>query len=146
MTYVQRARKRRSMAHATIPGKNGTGFTLIELLLVLLLVAMLASLVTPVVTSSIGRAKESTLKENLYVLRKAIDDYYADTGKYPESLDDLFNKRYVRKIPRDPMTESKDTWVLVHADDNDGRGQAGIIDIHSGSEATGSDGLAYRDW
>lgn len=134
------------MTRVTRLGKPALGFTLIELLLVLLLVAMLASLVAPIVTSSIGRAKEAALKENLYVLRKAIDGYYADTGKYPESLDDLLNKRYVRKIPRDPITESKDSWILVRAEDSVGRGQVGIVDIRSGSETQGSDGIAYRDW
>lgn len=136
----------RLMERDTKTGRAGRGFTLIELLLALLLVALLASLVAPVVTGSIQRAKESTLKENLYVLRKAIDDYYADTGKYPAELDELVQKRYVRKIPRDPMTDSKDTWQLVRADSESGDDSNGIIDLRSGSDAAGSDGTAFKDW
>lgn len=136
----------RLMERNTKTGRAGRGFTLIELLLALLLVALLASLVAPVVTGSIQRAKESTLKENLYVLRKAIDDYYADTGKYPAELDELVQKRYVRKIPRDPMTDSKDTWQLVRADSEGGDDASGIIDLRSGSDATAIDGTAFKDW
>jgi general secretion pathway protein G len=122
------------------------GFTLIELLLVLLIVALLASLVAPVVTGSIQRAKESTLKEDLYVMRKAIDDYYADSGKYPELLSDLVTKQYLRRIPRDPLTESAETWVLVRSDGG------GIVDVRSGAPvpaeaAEGAPGeIPYSDW
>ncbi len=123
-----------------------TGFTLIELLFVLLIVALLASLVAPVVTNSIGRAKESTLKEDLKVMRKAIDDYYADTGKYPAELNDLVTKRYLRKIPVDPVTESRDTWKLVQAEDSKTGAAQGIIDVHSGSEEKASDETYYKDW
>lgn len=137
---------RHLMERDTKTGRAGQGFTLIELLLALLLVALLVSLVAPVVTGSIQRAKESTLKENLYVLRKAIDDYYADTGKYPAELDELVQKRYVRKIPRDPMTDSKDTWQLVRADSEGTDDASGIIDLRSGSDATASDGTAFKDW
>lgn len=123
------------------------GFTLIELLLVLLLVALLASLVGPVVTQGISRARESTLKEDLYQLRKAIDDYYADTGKYPPELEELVSKRYLRRIPIDPVTEKRDTWVLVRDDrDPSGSGGGGIIDIRSGSDQNATDGSVYKDW
>jgi general secretion pathway protein G len=120
------------------------GFTLIELLLVLLLVALLASLVGPVVTQGISRARESTLKEDLYQLRKAIDDYYADTGKYPPELEELVNKRYLRRIPIDPITEKRETWVLIR-DDADKSG-GGIIDVRSGSDQNATDGSAFKDW
>lgn len=121
--------------------KDG-GFTLIELLLVLFLVALLASLVTPVVSNSIHRARESTLKEDLHVLRKAIDDFYADTGKYPESLDVLVAKRYIRKVPIDPITERIDSWIIVRGQGNNG----GVIDVHSGSDKQSADGTRYQDW
>lgn len=121
------------------------GFTLIELLLVLLLIALLASLVTPVVTGSVQRAKDATLKENLFVLRKAIDDYYADTGAYPTDVEQLVKKRYIRKIPVDPVTERNDTWVWVKSDTEQGS-EAGIIDVKSGSDEKASDGSAYREW
>jgi len=116
-----------------------------ELLLVLLLVALLASLVTPVVTGGIQRARESTLKEDLYALRRAIDDYYADTGAYPAELEELVKKRYLRRIPPDPLTEKRDTWVLVRSED-DRAGKSGILDIRSGSQDKASDGSYFKDW
>jgi len=119
---------------------------LIELLLVLLLVALLASLVAPVVTQGISRARESTLKEDLYQLRKAIDDYYADTGKYPAELEELVNKRYLRRIPVDPITGKRDTWATVRDDESKSGGTAGIIDVRSGSDETAADGSAFKDW
>ncbi len=122
------------------------GFTLIELLLVLLLVALLASLVAPVVTGSIHRAKEATLKENVYTMRKAIDDYFADNGAYPAQLEDLVDKRYLRRLPIDPMTERRDTWILIRAGDEGSDKAGGIIDVQSGSDGQASDGTYYKDW
>jgi len=121
------------------------GFTLIELLLVLVLVALLASLVAPVVTGSIQRARESTLKADLYELRKAIDDHYADLGAYPAELDELVKKRYLRRIPVDPVTEKRDTWTLIRAEDDRAAGK-GILDIRSGSQERASDGTYFKDW
>jgi general secretion pathway protein G len=123
---------------------RGRGFTLIELLLVLLLVALLASLVAPVVTGGIQRARESTLKEDLYALRRAIDDHYADTGAYPGELEELVKKRYLRRVPTDPLTEKRDTWVLVRSDEE--KAGKGILDIRSGSQEQASDGSYFKDW
>ncbi len=120
------------------------GFTLVELLLVLLLVALLASLVAPVVTGGIQRARESTLKEDLYTLRKAIDEYYADMGAYPAELEELVRKRYLRRIPNDPLTEKRDSWVLVWSEDD--KAGKGILDIRSGSQERASDGSYFKDW
>lgn len=120
------------------------GFTLLELLFVLVIVALLAGVVGPMLINSISHAREAALKEDLHVLRKAIDDYYADNGKYPDELDVLADKRYLRGIPADPVTERSDTWVTVRADN--GRGTGGIIDVHSGSQLAASDGTFYRDW
>ena len=122
------------------------GFTLIEMLLVLMLIALLASLVTPVVTGGIQRARESTLRADLYALRKAIDDYYADTGTYPPELDELVTKRYLRRIPPDPVTESRDTWVLVRAEEDKAVKAAGILDVRSGSQDQARDGSHFKDW
>ena len=122
------------------------GFTLMELLLVMLLLALLASLAAPVVTGSIQRARESTLKEDLYALRKAIDDYYADTGAYPPELEELVTKRYLRRIPPDPLTEKRDTWVLVRSDEDKGAKSSGILDIRSGSQERATDGSYFKDW
>lgn len=120
------------------------GFTLLELLFVLLIVALLASIVGPVLIGSIGHARESTLKEDLYILRKAIDSYYADNGKYPDDLASLVDKRYLRGIPADPVTERRDTWIIVRTDN--GRAGGGIIDVRSGSELKANDGTPYREW
>jgi general secretion pathway protein G len=135
------------MDHITAIGKGycmsrNNGFTLVELLLVLFLVALLASLVMPVATRSVDQAKESALKEDLQVLRKAIDDYYANSGHYPQSLTQLVEKRYIRRIPADPLADRATNWVEVHTDDPGG----GISDIHSGAEGVASDGKPYREW
>jgi len=122
------------------------GFTLIEMLLVLMLVALLASLVTPVVTGGIQRARESTLRADLYALRKAIDDYYADTGAYPQELDELVTKRYLRRIPPDPVTDSRDSWVLVRAEEDKAAKGGGILDVRSGSPEQARDGTLFKDW
>jgi general secretion pathway protein G len=120
------------------------GFTLLELLLVMLLVSLLASLVAPVVVGGIQRARESTLKSDLYALRKAIDDYHVDNGSYPAELDDLVKKRYLRRIPPDPVTEKRDTWVIVRAEDE--AAGKGILDIRSGSPDKASDGSYFKEW
>lgn len=121
---------------------SSNGFTLVELLLVLFLVALLASLVMPVATKSVDQAKESALKEDLQVLRKAIDDYYANTGHYPQDLVQLVDKRYIRRIPIDPLVERATSWVEVRTDDPGG----GISDVHSGADGNASDGKPYREW
>lgn len=120
------------------------GFTLLELLFVMVIVALLAGIVGPMLIGSISRAKESTLKEDLRALRKAIDDYYADNGKYPADLSDLTEKRYLRGVPADPITERRDSWSLVRTPNK--KGADGIVDVHSGSELAASDGTFYRDW
>lgn len=120
------------------------GFTLIELLLVLTLIAMLAGLAVPVVSKSIQRSKAATLKEDLFVLRKTINDFYADHGSYPESLDDLVSQGYIRTIPVDPMTNSSDTWVTERATGEEGNG--GIKDIRSGHQGDAPDGTHYENW
>lgn len=122
--------------------RENRGFTLVELLLVLFVVALLASLVTPVVTGTIQRARESSLKEDLHVMRKALDDFYTDNGRYPESLKQLVEKRYLRKIPVDPFTENATTWIEIKGEEKD----AGVMDVRSGSEEKDADGVAYRDW
>lgn len=130
------------MGAGTVIGKcSKAGFTLIELLVVLALVAVLAAVVSPMVSQSVPRAKESALRENLYVLRKTIDDYYADKGKYPLKLEVLEQERYIRNIPLDPITKGE--WGLVYSDSQDIKG---IIDIHSTSTEIGSDGKIYESW
>ena len=121
------------------------GITYIELLIVLVIVALLAGLVTPVVTNSIQRAKESTLKHNLQVTRQAIDDYYADRGRYPPDLESLVKDRYLRNLPFDPITERHDRWVLEFRE-GDSVEELGIVDLKSGSEEISNQGTPYREW
>ncbi len=120
------------------------GFTLLELLFVLVIVALLASIVGPVMTGSIGHAREAALKQDLVVIRKAIDDYYADRGHYPVELSELVERHYLRFLPVDPVTERQDGWFVVHQETSKGAG--GVIDIHTRSDLKSSDGSAYRDW
>jgi len=117
-----------------------TGFTLIELLVVMALVAVLASFVAPMVATSVTHAKESALRENLHLLRKTLDDYYADKGVYPVSLTQLVNEHYLRNIPEDTVTNKE--WSVVYSDDT----PQGIIDIHSQSDELANDGTPYASW
>ena len=114
-----------------------------ELLVVLFLVTLLSSIVLPVINTSIQRAKESTLKENLFQIRKALDDFYTDNGQYPEELHDLVDRKYIRKIPEDSITESDD-WKLLYSDTSES-GQ-GIIDIKTRSEGAALDGSKLSEW
>lgn len=132
------------MAPNTATGSRA-GFTLVELLLVLLLVALLASIVAPTVTSGLQRSRESTLKHDLRVMRQALDDYYADHGRYPAALQDLVDERYIRRVPVDPLTNSVDSWATTQAD-QEGEQAAGINDVHSGAEGQSIDGTSYKDW
>lgn len=125
--------------------RSSSGFTLVELLLVLTLVAILASLVGPTVTSSMQRAREAALKEDLHVLRKALDDYYADNGRFPAQLEELAEKRYVRRVPADPFTGRSDTWQAIN-DDSGADDDGGIRDVHSGAEGQARDGSYFKDW
>ena len=124
--------------------KAENGFTFIELLVVLGILALLSSLVVSVSMGKIRQSKESALKEDLHNMRKGIDDFYADTKKYPQKLDDLVDKRYLRSIPIDPVTESAETWQTVLSKDSDQKD--GIVDVHSGSGDKSSDGDNYSDW
>ncbi len=133
------------MGHGTVTGRAALrGHTLIELLLALFILALLAGLVAPMVTGGVQRAKESALKEDLYRMRKAIDDFYADTGAYPPELEELVKKRYLRSVPADPLTESRASWRLVWSEEGDDA--KGIIDVHSGSDDVDGEGVAYAEW
>ena len=119
------------------------GFTLIELLVVMAIIATLLSIALPRYYGSVKRSEEATLRQNLSLMRDAIDKHYADTGRYPETLDELVSKRYLRSLPRDPVTSTSDSWVAVPPPPPElGR----IYDVHSGSEATALDGSAFNTW
>ena len=119
------------------------GFTLIELLVVLAIVATLLSLVAPQYLGSVDRAKELVLKENLATLRSTLDKFYADTGRYPESLQELVQRRYLRAVPEDPVLQSAAAWVLVAPP----KGEKGaVFDVRSGAPGAGQDGKPFADW
>src|SRR5215470_8679899 len=113
------------------------GFTLIELLVVLAILATLLSLAVPRYFTSLDRSKEAVLKENLFQLRDAISKYYADKGRYPESLESLAADKYLRRVPLDPVTDSVTTWVVIAPDD---RQKGGVLDVRSGAQGKASDG------
>ena len=119
------------------------GFTLIELLVVMAIIAILVSIATPRYFNSVEKSKEVVLKEDLSTLRDAIDKYYGDSGKYPDSLDDLVSKKYLRKLPVDPITDRADTWVVVPPEDAE---KGGVFDLHSGAPGNGRDGTPYSAW
>lgn len=119
-----------------------SGFTLIELLVVLAVIGLLLSLVTPRYSGSLDGAKEVVLRENLAVVRDAIDKYFTDKGRYPDSLETLVQGRYLRSLPVDPITDSTQTWVLVPPG-NPALGK--VFDIRSGAVGTGRNGRGYGE-
>lgn len=119
------------------------GFTLVELLVVITIIALLLTIAVPRYFGGVDRAKEAVLQEDLATMRDALDKFYADTGKYPETLDDLVKRRYVRKIPVDPITDSSETWVVIPPEDPL---KGGVYDVKSGAPGTGRDGKPYSEW
>lgn len=119
------------------------GFTLVELLVVMAIIAMLLSLAAPRYFNSLDKSKEAVLRENLAMTRQAIDKYFGDNGKYPDVLDDLVAKKYLRTLPMDPFTDSTRTWTIVPPDAPE---KGGVFDIKSGSPGKGGDGSALQDW
>jgi general secretion pathway protein G len=124
------------------------GFTLVELLIVISLISILAAMGLVQYRNSVVQAKESTLKTDLFRMRDAIDQYYADKGKYPSALDSLVSDGYMRRIPEDPFTKSADSWTTVPAepDPNNPSAEPGVYDVKSGAQGTGLDGSNYSDW
>lgn len=119
------------------------GFTLIELLVVMAIIATLLTIAVPRYFGSLDRSKEAVLKENLYQIRDAISKYYADKGKYPESLDSIVADRYLRKVPVDPITESAATWVAVAPEDPQ---KGGVYDVKSGAQGKATNGTEFATW
>jgi general secretion pathway protein G len=124
------------------------GFTLIELMIVMALIVVLASIGLAMHQNSQTRAREAVLKEDLFRLRDAIDQYYADKNMYPASLDVLVSDKYLRAIPVDPFTQSADTWqtTMSEIDPANPSAQPGIYDVKSGSDRTAMDGSQYSNW
>jgi general secretion pathway protein G len=119
------------------------GFTLIEVLAVMAILALLMSLAVPKYFRSVDRSRETVLKQNLFQVRESLDQYFADTGAYPQQLQDLVARNYLRAAPVDPITGSATTWKLLPPKDPS---RAGIYDIRSGAPGKSLDGSAYADW
>src|SRR5471032_1901820 len=127
---------------------RAAGFTLIELLVVVSIIVILATMGMTQYRQSVLYSRESVLKEDLFRLRDAIDQYYADKGTYPSTLDALVSDGYVRRVPEDPFTKSNTSWQTVPAepDPNNPTAEAGVFDVKSGSDATALDGTKYAEW
>jgi general secretion pathway protein G len=139
---------RRSLGEGGRREARGAGFTLVELLIVISLISILAAMGLVQYRNSVMSAKEATLHTDLFRMRDAIDQYYADKGKYPSSLDSLVSDGYLRKIPEDPITKSADTWTTVPAepDPNNPSAEPGVYDVKSGAQGTALDGRNYSDF
>lgn len=119
------------------------GFTLIELLVVMAIIATLLTIAVPRYLVSVEKSKEAVLRTDLNVMRESIDKFHGDRGKYPDSLEELVSKRYLRAIPRDPITESSESWVVVPPEDP---ALGGVYDVKSGAPGRSVDGESFSEW
>jgi general secretion pathway protein G len=124
-------------------GRRGRGFTLIEMMVVMVIISLLLTIAVPRYLHSLAHSKEAVLKQDLSALRESIDKFYGDTGKFPESLAALVEKRYLRSIPVDPIAKSAEKWVIILDDEPE---DTGVKDVHSGAEGAGQNGVPYALW
>jgi general secretion pathway protein G len=129
-------------------GERQRGFTIIELMVVISIILILISVAAPIYSQSITRAREAVLRQNLYAMRVSIDQFSMDKERAPQSLEDLVQEGYLREIPTDPITNSKDTWEAVQEDYlmSIDQQQPGITDVRSGAPGVGSNGVPYNEW
>lgn len=120
-----------------------TGFTLIEMLVVMTIIGVLLTIAVPRYFHSVDKSRETVLRDDLAIMRKALDQFYSDNGKYPDTLDELVTRRYLRRIPPDPITESAKTWVVVPPEDAD---KGVVYDVKSGTDKRAHNGTLYADW
>jgi general secretion pathway protein G len=123
--------------------RRAGGFTLIELLVVMTIIGVLLTIAVPRYFRTVERSKETVLRRDLSVLRESIDRYFGDLGQYPDALQGLVEKHYIRSVPVDPFTKSAETWVVTASEDPD---HPGVRDVHSGSPNSGSDGSPFVSW
>ena len=124
------------------------GFTLIELMIVMVIITILAGIGLAVYGNSVQSSKEAVLREDLFRMREAIDQYHADKNRYPPTLEALVEEKYIRQVPMDPITRSVDTWQTTMSDPEPGNpsAEAGIYNVKSGAEGTGLDGTPYSEF
>ncbi|MDH3627040.1 MAG: type II secretion system GspH family protein [Acidobacteriota bacterium] len=128
--------------------KGQAGFTLVEMLVVVALIGIVAAIAVGQYGRAIDRAREATLRENLFVMRTQINNYFADKGRYPYDLHALVDDKYLRAVPQDPVTQSADTWdvIMNEVSDQDISTEPGIVDVRSGASGVSLDGTLFSDW
>lgn len=133
----------RTYCFGKLPRRRARGFTLIELLVVLAIIALLLSVAAPRYFRSITHAEEAVLKENLTLMRDALDKHYGDTGRYPATLEELVTRKYLRRLPFDPIAKSDVAWIVVPPNDPE---KGGVYDVLSGAPGVSRDGTRYAEW